>query len=337
MTGGTGLLGNSVIRELLSRDESVRALCRKGTDHEPFQGLDVEIVEGDLSCADAIEAAIQGCDAAIHCAAQIHLGWRRLDECRKVNVAGTRALVEGCKKHGARLIHVSTVDTLPAAVSKEEPIDESAGAGVAKVPCSYVISKREAEQVVTEAISSEDLDAVILHPGLMMGPYDWKPSSGRMLLEVSKAPVAIAPTGGGSVCDARDVARAIVNAITMASTGENYVLAGENLTYVELWRKILKVTGKRKSVIRMGPVVRVVGKLIDCFTHFAPSWEGDINGASMKMGSLLHYYSSAKAEKCLEYSTRDVDQSLTDAWKWLMSRTTEPAEGKNRNINNSLR
>ncbi len=241
-----------------------------------------------------------------------------LEESRQVNVEGTRRVVQACQQHQAKLIYVSTVDTLPAAASIQSPIDESKQGGVAKTPCTYVISKCEAEQVVRDSISQSQLEAVIIHPGFMLAPYDWKPSSGRMMIEVSKAPLALAPSGGCSVCDARDVAHGIVEAIERGRSGESYILAGENMSYCELWQRMLAVAGKGKQVRSPARLLNVVGKMLDVATRVLPFREGDINGAAIAMGQLYHYYSSEKAKQELDYCIRPLSQTLEDAWQWLL-------------------
>jgi dihydroflavonol-4-reductase len=280
--------------------------------------LDVEIVEGDLSDTGLLSEAIRGCDAVIHSAAVIHIGWKRLEESRQVNVEGTRRVVQACQQHHAKLIYVSTVDTLPAATSIQTPIDESKQGGVAKTPCTYVISKCEAEQVVRDSISQSQLEAVIIHPGFMLAPYDWKPSSGRMMIEVSKAPLALAPSGGCSVCDARDVAHGIVEAISRGRSGESYILAGQNMSYRELWQQMVSVAGKRKRVSSPTRLLNVVAKVLDVSMRVLPIREGDINGAAIAMGQLYHYYSSEKAKQELGYCPRPLSQTLEEAWQWLV-------------------
>jgi dihydroflavonol-4-reductase len=279
--------------------------------------LEVEIVEGDLSQADTLASAIEGCEAVIHSAAFIHIGWQKLALSRQVNVEGTKSIIEACLKHQARLIHISTVDTLPAAVSKDQPIDERGLGGVPKTPCAYVISKTEAEQAVRLAIQQRGLEAVILHPGFMLGPYDWKPSSGRMFLEVNKAPIVAAPPGGCSLCDARDVATAVVNSVQQGVPGENYILAGENLSYQELWTRMLQTSGRRRRVFRLGPGIRWLGKSLDLANRTLPIREGDVNGAAIAMGGLNHFYDSGKALRQFGYQTRITNQTLSDAWAWL--------------------
>lgn len=317
VTGGTGLLGNCIIRELCARQIPCRVLCRQGTPRTALEGLEIEIIEGDLHDTRTLEAAARGCQAVVHSAAMIHIGWQQLEESRQVNVAGTQNVIDACIASGVRLIHISTVDTLPAAVDLTRPIDETGTGGLPKVACSYVISKTESEQAVRRAIQEVDLDAVIVHPGFMLGPFDWKPSSGRMFLEVTRAPVVAAPPGGCSVCDARDVAAATVNALELGRVGDSYILAGENLSYRDLWTQMLRVAGRRRRVFPLGGGVQWIGKGIDRLNRLGARREGDVNGASIAMGALRHYYASDKARAQIGYQNRPLEETLQDAWSWL--------------------
>lgn len=318
VTGATGLLGNSVVRELLSRGEAVRVLVRGSTARAELAGLDVEVVSGELDDLAALERAARGCRAVIHSAAMIHIGYRRLDEARRTNVQGTANVADVCGELGCRLLYVSTVDTLAAATCATAPLDEQAS-GIAKTVCTYVISKREAEAEV-EAACARGLDAVIVHPGFMLGPYDWKPSSGALMLTIYKTPAVVAPRGTASVCDARDVAAAIANSLTTARSGQHYILAGTNLGYPELCQQMLKSMQRSKRVFRMGPVIPAAARIVDTWTRLTGSREGLFNGAAIAMGHLHHAYDSSKAERELDYQRRPLEETLGDAWQWLQER-----------------
>lgn len=317
VTGASGLLGNCVVRELLARDIPVRALWRSGTSRRPIEGLDVQTVQGTLENGDAIMRGVQGCQAVIHCAAMIHLGWTQLDQSRQVNVEGTRRIVEACLVNGAKLIHVSTVDTLPAARSIDEPVDELSESGVPKIPCSYVVSKREAEDVVRCAVDQQQLSAVIVNPGFMLGPYDWKPSSGRVMLGVSRALIPFATRGGCSLCDARDVASAIVNSVDQGQSGQSYILAGKNITYRQLWADILETAGHPRRVFWPYRALTVAGWVFDAVYRLLPIQERSVNGAAIALGQLNNFYSSAKAARELGYRCRPASETLQETWRWL--------------------
>ncbi len=318
VTGATGLLGNTITRQLLDRGEQVRVYGRGSADREELRGLDVQFVSGELHDEASLTRAIEDCQVVIHSAAMIHIGYKRLDEARLANVAGSEAIARACLTAGSKLLYISTVDTLPAATATDCPVNETSR-GLPKTECTYVISKREAEQKVAACVQA-GLNAVILHPGFMLGPYDWKPSSGTMMLAIHKAPTVVAPRGTASVCDARDVASAVLNAASKAPRGEHYILAGENIPYPDLCRRILAVMHKNKKVFRMGPVIPAVARTIDWWNRISGARERVFNGAAIAMGQLHHAYDSSKAERELEYSRRELDVTLHDAWQWLQAR-----------------
>ena len=272
VTGGTGLLGNAVLRELNEAGHDSVALVRSPYDSVVFEGIDTEFVSGDLLDRDLITKVVQNCDAVIHAAGLIHLGWKRLQESMKVNSEGTQILVDACLQHGGKLIHIGTVNTL-AVGTREQPANESTPYGNAggQIPCSYVLSKRAGVEVVKKGVE-QGLEAVILAPGFMLGPWDWKPSSGRMMLALSKGWKPIAPSGGCSVCDVRDVAAGHVLAMDKGRIGESYILANKeaNMSNKEFLTLIGKIAGvdkvaskeiSGKTMLRVARVAEFISKL----------------------------------------------------------------------------
>ncbi len=315
ITGATGFLGNNLIRALLEQGHEVIAAVRLSSDPRPVAGLEIEIRNLDLSDSGEINLAVQSADLIIHSAALIHVGWTKLEESRKVNVESTRMLATAARRQNIRMIHVSTVDSL-AAMEGDAPVNELQ-IEPSKPRCAYVVSKREAEQVVLEEIA-RGLDGVIVNPGFMVGPFDWKPSSGKMMLMLAKLPILyFAPAGGCSVVDVRDVAEGIVSAIRHGRTGERYVLAGKNMSYLDLWRLMAKVINKRPPARPLSNwLAHCVGRIGDMCAKVS-HYESEINSASLSMGQMFHWYSSEKAEKELGYRIGDVEDALQDAWEWF--------------------
>ena len=314
VTGATGLVGNNVVRLLIEKNQPVRVLVRANSDPRPLAGLDVEFAFGDVRDESAVRTASRGVDQIVHAAALVHIGWSQLEQQREINVKGSRLIAEAALAEGIRLVHVSSVDALGLGVAGIAADEETPRAG--KTPCSYVITKREAEVAVREVID-RGLDGRIVNPGFMLGPWDWKPSSGRMLIAVGKRFAVLAPTGGCTVCDVRDVASGILAALEQGESGRNYILGGFHQTYFELWRLFARVGGSRPPVARLGPAMRfLVGRSGDWISRWTRG-ELEINSAAMAMSSLFHYHTSARAVAELGYQNRPLEQTIQDAWEWF--------------------
>ena len=317
VTGGTGLLGNNVIRALIERGDTVRALVRSTSTPEALAGLDVEVIHGDLSDRDALQRGCDGASCVIHSAGSVAIGWKR-EPMFTINVEGTQNVAQSAMAAGCRMVHVSSVNALAVATDPNHPVSEDIPLTREEVPCNYVLSKREADDTI-EQFRSDGLDAIIVYPGFILGPYDWKPSSGRMFQAVGSQFTPVAPSGGCSVCDVRDVAAAIVAASLQTHGAEHgdYILAGHNVDYFELWTRMASVAGSRPPLFRMGPAIRkIVGAAGDVAARLMRN-EPELNSAMLSMSAQSHFYSSERARKELGYQTRDLDETLRDAWNWL--------------------
>jgi nucleoside-diphosphate-sugar epimerase len=168
VTGAGGFLGQYIVEQLVARGDKVRALCR-GT-YAALDALGVETVRGDLTDRDATLAACRGMDAVFHVAGKTGI-WGAWSDYYRVNVVGTRYVVEGCIAHGVRrLVYTSTPSVIFDA-SDQKGVDES-------VPypkrwlCHYPHSKALAEQHVLAASGAGELLTCSLRPHLIWGPRD---------------------------------------------------------------------------------------------------------------------------------------------------------------------
>ena len=205
ISGANGLLGNNLARTALKRGLQVASVSRSDPKNRAFEGLDIDVYQGDLAERESLSQVFENrFDVIIHCAADIHIGWKFIEKSMRVNRDGTQVLLEEARRHRIKFIHVSTVNTL-AVGSKDRIIDEDSP-GDGRIPCNYVLTKMAAERKVIDA-AADGQDVVIVHPGFMLGPWDWKPSSGRMI-QALQGFAPLSPSGGCSVCDPRDVAEA---------------------------------------------------------------------------------------------------------------------------------
>jgi dihydroflavonol-4-reductase len=313
VTGATGLVGNNVVRLLAQRGKSVRAVIRSAG--RELEGLHVQTAKAPLHDERALQEAIDGASFVVHSAALVHCGWRHRDEMHAVNVEGTRHVARAARRAGARLVHVSSVDAVGLR-SDGTPADEDTPPG-GMPECPYVVTKREAEAVVQDEVG-RGLDAVIVNPVYMIGPWDWKPSSGRMLLEVGAGKGLFAPPGANDFVDVRDVAAGILAAMTKGRTGRRYILGGHTLSYLDAWRIFARAAGRMQPLgIAARPIVRTAGWVGDLASLFTRR-ELPVNSAAVTMSMLPHNFSCARAQAELGYAFRPFESTVGDAWSWFL-------------------
>lgn len=314
VTGATGLVGNNVVRLALARGMKVRVLVRAGSDPRPFAGLDVEQITGDVCDADSVWKACNGVRLVVHAAAYVQIGWSNLATHQSVNVQGTRNVAEAAEVVGARMVHISSVDALGLKHGGEPANEETRPDDGCRVP--YVVTKRAAEKEVLHC-AHNGLFAVLVEPAFMLGPWDWKPSSGRMLLAVGSGQGLLAPRGGNDFCDVREVAAGILTAGERGVSGRRYILGGEHLSYLDAWRMFARVTGARAPLGRARPSwILAAGWAGDLWGKVSGR-EPDVNSAATFMSTLPHHFSSDRAVAELGYKVRPAEEAAQAAWEWF--------------------
>ena len=184
VTGATGFVGAAVVRHLLAAGRPVRVLTRRNNDRRNIEGLAVEIAEGDLTDRSSLEAALSGCAALYHVAADYRIWVPDPDAIYRVNVEGTRQLMLAALEAGvSRIVYTSSVATL--GLHKDgTPADEATPVGLEDMVGHYKRSKYLAEAEVQRLVREKALPAVIVTPSTPVGPRDVKPTpTGRMIAD----------------------------------------------------------------------------------------------------------------------------------------------------------
>ncbi|WP_053152463.1 SDR family oxidoreductase [Pseudomonas sp. Pf153] len=248
VTGATGLLGNNLVRELVARGCTVKALVRsRAKGEQQFSEFpDLEWVVGDMADVAAFAASLQGCDTVFHTAAFFrdnYKGGNHWEALEKINVDGTRDLLHHAYRAGIRrFVHTSSI-----AVLDGEPcssIDETCLRADADAD-NYYRSKILADRVVLSFLDTyPDMHACMVLPGWMWGPGDIGPtSSGQLLKDVVNGKLPGLIPGSFSVVDARDVAWAMIAAARQGRRGERYLAAGRHITMRQLVPLLGRVAG----------------------------------------------------------------------------------------------
>jgi dihydroflavonol-4-reductase len=317
ITGASGFVGSAVARDLLREGFKVRALARKSSLRKNFEGLDVEIVEGDMRDPSATRAAAKDARYVFHVAADYRLWAPDPDEIIRANVDGTRSVMQAGRDVGAeRVVYTSSVATLklhedgrPADESRPLSEDEAIGA--------YKKSKVVAERLV-ERMVGEGLPAVIVNPSTPVGPRDVKPTpTGRIIIEAAEGRMPAYVDTGLNVVHVDDVATGHVAALKKGRIGERYILGGENLSLAELLGRIAREVG------RTPPSIRIPRELIYPVAIGAEALarltgkEPFVTLDGLRLAKYKMYFTSAKAERELGYRSRPVDDAIRDAIAWF--------------------
>jgi dihydroflavonol-4-reductase len=311
VTGATGHLGSNVVRSLLARGRRVRALVRG--DATALDGLPLEKARGDVLDRRSLDAALDEVEVVYHLAAHVSIypadGARMLH----TNVVGARNVAEACLEHRVRrLVHFSSVHALLP--SRDAVTDETRPPNLDSGAPAYDRSKALGEQEVGKVVE-RGLDAVIVNPTGVIGPFDFHPHlAGRALINIYLGAIPSLAAGGFNWVDSRDVADGALAAEEKGRTGERYLLSGH-------WRSIPQIAGIIRD--RLGRAVpRFVSPiwLARLGLPFLTAWAKLTKTPPMYTRPSLRalgehrHCDNSRARRELGYHPRPTDHTVVDAF-----------------------
>ncbi len=210
VTGATGHIGNVLVRLLLERGEKVRAMIMPGEDPAPLNGLDVEIIEADVLDYQSLLKAFDRMDVVYHLAGIISILPGKDHMLQAVNVIGTRNVIQAARSSGVRrLVYTSSIHALKR-VPEGVLIDESVPFDIEHAISSYDSSKASASLEILNAVD-HGMDAVIVCPTGVIGPYDFRRSEmGQLILDCVEQKPMLYVDGAYDFVDVRDVAQGLI-------------------------------------------------------------------------------------------------------------------------------
>jgi dihydroflavonol-4-reductase len=317
VTGADGFLGNNIVREVLNRGLEVRAFLQEGRNTQTLDELTLEKSFGDLLNADEVMKAAEGCDYIIHAAANTSIWPERSEIIRQVNYNGTLNIISAAEYANVkRLVSIGTANSFGNG-TLAKPGNEETPFTAGKFGLDYIDSKLKAQEAIIDHVNNHGLDAVIINPTFMLGPYDTKPSSGELLLALYNGKVPGYTDGGRNFIHVKDVATAAANALTMGRKGECYIMANENLTYKEFNQIVAEeLSIKPPKLFVPKPFIIAYGIISQAFawiTRKAPA----ISYTVAKISLDTNYYTAAKAIKELNLPQTPIKIAVREAFDWF--------------------
>ena len=251
VTGATGFIGASIVRELLRDGREVRVLVRPTSNLANLKGLDVEIWRGDLLDPAGLRSGLKGCDVLYHAAADYRLWTRNPDEMYRTNVGGTAAVLEAALESGvSRVVYTSSVGTLgnPGdGTPGNEDTEVSLADMVGPYKKSKFLAEREAEKFVARG-----LPLVIVNPSTPVGPWDIKPTpTGKIIVDFLKRRMPAYLDTGLNLIAVEECARGHILAEQKGRPGRKYILGNANLSLCDIFRMLQDITGIPAPKIRL--------------------------------------------------------------------------------------
>jgi dihydroflavonol-4-reductase len=316
VTGANGLLGANVTEQLAMKGFHVVAMVRKGCNMKGLHGLVYNLFEGDITNSEDLEKVISRCDYVVHCAARTSQN-DRFSEYESTNIFSTQLIIEVCKKfHVKRLVFVSSANCFTNGTLKKPGNEESDFLPWLK-QSGYAFSKYIAQTLVLNETKKKSLNAVVVAPTFMIGARDTGNSSGKLLRYAIKNQILFYLPGGKSFVDVGFAAEATANALTNGESGNCYLLAGENLTYKDFFKKVSKLNGTRKLLIPIPKFILIlIASLSEPFEklfHISVP----LSKVNQKLLCLNNYFSNKKAVQEIGLKKTNIDDSIIKAISWI--------------------
>ncbi len=321
LTGSTGLLGGHIVEELLKNKWEVKALARSKSKGKRIERNGVEIIQGDLKHINDFGQHLEGCDVLIHAGAYFTEFFKTGNEgnpLHEINVKGTELILREAWKRGIKnIIYVSSSGVLDTTGSKPAS-ERSPYAEDTDNP--YFKSKIEAEKKVKTFIKQHpEMRVISILPAIMMGPGDHAPTRMGEFVQnflAGKLPVVLPIRM--VVTDARDVACAIVKAISKGKNGTRYVVGGHAYEMTQIVETLSKVSGKpmpkRRPNLRVAMLMSdVIGFISRIRGQTSPLPRKD----ELRKLSVFKGFSYDKAKRELGICCRSLEVTIDDTVTWF--------------------
>ena len=314
VTGAGGFLGSVLVRELVARGRSVRAIIRSNA--KALEELDIEIVAADIRDSSSIDRALAGAESVFHLASVISLSGDRSGSVTATNIDGARNVAEAALKNGVkRFIHCSSIHVFDL-----EDHGKTINENTIRVTTDSPVYDRTkyAGEIAVRNLIKMGLPAVVIHPTGVIGPGDHRPSRmGQVLIDLSSKKFPALISGGFNWVDVRDVCVGALAAEEFGRIGESYILSGQWHSTRQLATFGEEITGTPPPnfdlPMWLAQGIAPIGSLLGNIT----SNEYRLNSDTVSALRAARKISSAKAETELGFNSRPIRNSVHDAYKWF--------------------
>lgn len=308
VTGTNGLLGTNLIKDLLDKGFFVIGLVRDSTKYKGSKHKNLRIIQGNLF--DDFTRILNDMNYVIHIAAETRQNLHSYHSYWNINFNATVQLFHAAKRCKVKkFVFVSTANTL-AYGSIKKPGSEQKRIRYPFTDSFYAKSKLETEKYLLQ--KNDDIDTIIINPTFMLGAYDTKPSSGKIILMGWKKRLILYPPGGKNFVHVKDVSRGIINSLKKGINGEKYILANENLTYQQFFKSMNIITRQKPIMLKVPKAFLLLFGYIGDTLRLL-KLNTSLSSTNMKILCINNFYSNQRSIEELDCKYKPISTAISDA------------------------
>jgi len=296
ITGGSGFIGRNLINKIsLIENCKVYALVRNKMEQFDTK---VETIVGDILSSESYASIIKKCDVIFHCAAHISFRKKDFQKAYKVNVEGTRYILEAAYQAGVeKIVHLSACAVLGFTSDKNRILKETEDPEI-KEDNIYAFTKKLAEKEIQKYVQ-KGLDVSIANIATVYGAGDKKLNSGSIIKSIYEGKMKVSPPGGTSFVSVDDLTDGLILLSEKGRPGERYIFHSENMAYKTLVCKIARTIGSKEPICTLPKFsyfpALVAVKGLEYFSAFSKDKVKLITPQILKETFEYKYFSSEKA------------------------------------------
>ena len=331
VTGGTGLVGSHLLYKLTSRNEQVRAIYRRAHKLESVKKVfsyytkevdtlynRIEWVEADLNDIPALIEVFNDIKFVYHCAAFVSFEPDKYHQLRKINIQGTANIVNLCVANQIqKLCYVSSIAAIGSELDEDLLISEKTAWNPELDHSVYAITKYGAEIEVWRG-TQEGVDAVIVNPGLILGPGFWHGGgSGSLIKQVYKG-FPYYTTGMTAYVDVDDVVKAMIELMNSHIKNESFIVISDNLTFKEFQMKVAKALGVQAATKEASEFILAVGWRLDWLRHKILGKRRKLSKQMAKTAVTKTVYDNSKLKQFLNFEFKPIETSIEQVAEFFL-------------------
>ncbi len=317
VTGGTGFLGEHLVRQLLESGEHKPVVLARSTS-PVLAKLGVTQVRGSVSEGTELEDCLSGCEGVFHLAGVVSRDPEDSQRMMRTHVDGTRSLIESAARAGVRRVVVASSSGTIAVSESERIHDERSGyATEVAAGWPYYASKIYQEKLALQLGEELGIEVVVVNPSLLLGPGDRRLSSTEDVLKFLRREIPMVPRGGVNFVDVRDAAAATIAALTKGKSGERYLLGGPNWTFDEFFGRLERAAKVSPPRLKLPSKWQRFGAGLMQEVYRAAGKDSPVDKIAVDMSQHFWWMDSAKANRELGFESRDPGLTLVDTVNYL--------------------